>query len=125
MFVLDASAMLALLLREKGADFVVERLEAAEASIVNVCEVMVRAAEAGADVERTRVLIERWGVRVRAFREAHAVKNAELRPLTKHLGLGFGDRAALAQGFFSHHPVLTSDTKWSQLDLGIGIIQIR
>ena len=117
--------MLALLLYEDGADFVAARLDAAEASIINVCEVMTKAVEAGGSAKETGALLEAWGVRVRAFREAHAVKNAELRPATKHLGLGFGDRAALVQSFFTDRPVLTSDKDWSKLNLGIEIIQIR
>ena len=81
--------------------------------------------EAGGEADRARLLIESWGVRVRAFREGHAVKNAELRPATKFLGLGFGDRAALVQAQFGQRPILTADPDWSKLDLRIDTIQIR
>lgn len=42
MYVLDASALLAVSLAEKGADAVTPHLRGAEVSIVNVCEVLTK-----------------------------------------------------------------------------------
>lgn len=64
-------------------------------------------------------------IRVRAFREAHAIEIARLRATTKHRGLSFGDRASLALAKFIDLPVLTADTRWTGLDLGIDIRLIR
>lgn len=125
MFILDASAILAVLLDEDGAQFVVDCLEAAEVSIINVCEVLTKTVEEGGDPERVQAILNDWGVRVRAFGEGHAIANARLRSATKHLGLGFGDRAVIVQGGVSMRPVLTADRKWSELDLDIEIVQIR
>ena len=53
MIVLDASAILAVLLEEPGADIVLSQIRGAEASIVNVCEVLTKSAEQGATSMRS------------------------------------------------------------------------
>jgi PIN domain nuclease of toxin-antitoxin system len=115
-FVLDASAVLAVLYDERGADFVVERMRGADISVVNVGEVLTRAVEGGADADRTLQILLSYQLRIRPFTETHAVQAARLRPITKALGLGFGDRACLAQGLLSERPVLTADLDWGRLD---------
>lgn len=129
MYVLDASALMAVLLAEKGADVVIPHLRGAEISIVNVCEVLTKAVEQGADVDVVQRTLDSYGFRTRAFRDAHARHSALLRPMTKAFGLGFGDRACLVQGMFSGMPILTGDQDWMKLDLdpalGIDIRLIR
>lgn len=125
MFVLDASAVIAVLLGEDGAEFVINRMRGAEMSIVNVGEVLTRAVEGGADPGETLRILETYQFRTRAFREAHAIEAARLRPATKPFGLGFGDRACLVQGMFSAKPILTGDRDWIKLDLGLDIRLIR
>jgi ribonuclease VapC len=129
MYVLDASAIMAVLLDEDGADVVGPHLRDAEVSIVNVCEVLTKAAEQGADVDVVQRTLDSYGFRTRAFWDAHARQSALLRPMTKAFGLGFGDRACLVQGMFSGRPILTSDCDWMKLDLdpamGIDIRLIR
>lgn len=123
--VLDTSAILAVLLEEPGADLVAPHMRGAEVSIINVGEVLAKAAERGADPDAVQVILDSYMFRVRAFRSAHAIAAAKLRPLTKHLGLGFGDRACLVQAAFSDLPVLTGDHLWAELKLGLDIRLIR
>lgn len=125
MFVLDTSALLALMLRESGAEQVGAVVREAEMSIVNLAEVFTRFAESGASADEIASDIPRYGVRIRAFREAHAIEVARLRPLTKHLGLSMGDRACLAQGKFSQLPILTADGGMAQAEVGLDIRMIR
>lgn len=125
MVVLDASALLAVLNREPGADLVMAEMRAAEVSIVNVCEVLSKAAENGVDPDDTQSILKTFRFRTRAFREGHALAVAKLRPLTRHLGLSFGDRACLVQADFSKMPILTSDRRMANADLGIDIRLIR
>jgi len=129
MYVLDASAILAVLQGEDGADVVAPHLRDAEVSIINVGEVLAKAVEQGGDVDVVQAILRSYGFRTRAFREAHARQSALLRPVTKQLGLGFGDRACLVQGMFSERPILTADRDWLKLDLdpmlGIDIRLIR
>lgn len=125
MFVIDASAMLALLLDERGADAVRAAPAGSEMSMVNVAEVFTRLVKLERDPEAAwQTLIDR-GVRIRAFREDAALAVARLLPLTSHLGLSFGDRACLAQARSSGLPILTADQKWAQLDIGLDIRLIR
>ena len=125
MVVLDTSAVLAVLLEERGAENVIPHMRGADMSIVNVCEVLTKSAEHGGDVNTVERILTSYHIRVRAFRIGHALEVARLRPLTQHLGLGLGDRACLAQGTFSRMPVLTADKRWSELDLNIDIRLIR
>lgn len=125
MVVLDSSALLAVLLDEAGADIVGPVMRGSEMSIVNVCEVLSKAAGAGGDVAVTRDIISSYGIRIRPFLETHADRAARLRPLTAHLGLSLGDRACLAQGMTSTLPVLTADRRMAQADVGLDIRLIR
>jgi ribonuclease VapC len=125
MFVLDASAVLALLLEEAGAAQVMAAIRHSEISIVNMCEVITKVAERGGDPDEAYGIIVSYGVKVREFREAHAIEVARLRPITRHLGLSLGDRACLAQGRIAGLPILTSDTDMAKADLGLDIRMIR
>jgi len=125
MFVLDSSAVLALLLDEEGAQIVSPITRESQMSIVNLCEVLTKTADGGGDLDATNAIILSWGIRIRSFREGHALEVARLRPLTAHLGLSLGDRACLAQGAFSVMPVLTSDRRMAQADVGVAIQLIR
>lgn len=125
MVVLDSSALLALLLDEPGATAVEPVVRGAEVSIVNLCEVLTKAAEAGGNVEATNAILLSYGINIMAFHEAHAIEAARLRPLTIHLGLSLGDRACLAQGHISALPILTADRQMAKADIGIDIRLIR
>ena len=125
MVVLDTSALLAVLLEEPGAETVIAKMQGAEISIINYCEVLTKSVEQAGDLDEVERIVRTYLLRIRAFREGHALEVARLRPLTRYLGLGLGDRACLVQGKFSDMPVLTADTKWAKLDLGIDIRLIR
>lgn len=125
MVVLDTSALLAVLLEEPGAETVIAEMQGAEIPIINYCEVLTKSVEQGGDLDEVERIVRTYLLRIRAFREGHALEVARLRPLTRHLGLGLGDRACLVQGKFSDMPILTADTKWARLDLGIDIRLIR
>jgi PIN domain nuclease of toxin-antitoxin system len=123
--VVDSSAVLALLLGEPGADAVAELIRDAEMSIVNLCEVMTKTVEAGGDAAEVNEIMLSYGTRIRAFREAHAIEAARLRPLTMHLGLSLGDRACLAQGRLSDLPILTADRRMAEAQVELEIRLIR
>lgn len=125
MVVLDTSAILAVLLDEPGAAFVKPYMRGAHVSIINICEVLTKAAEQGGDVDVVQAALDSYGMRTRAFRDSHARESALIRPLTKHFGLGFGDRACLVQGKFSELPVLTGDRDWMKLDLTALGVEVR
>ena len=124
--VFDASAMLALLLEERGADVVRAWIPDGIASAVNVAEVGTKLADRGGMMANDiRGLIGTLGLQVIPCDEDAAYAAALLRPRTRHHGLSLGDRACLALGVSRGLPVLTADRSWATLDVGADVRLIR
>jgi PIN domain nuclease of toxin-antitoxin system len=123
--VLDASALLALLLQEKGADLVLAAMPDSRISSVNFCETMTRAIDRGFPGSVVQTQIDRSEVTIHPFDARQATIAADLRPATRHLGLSLGDRACLALARSLGAPVMTADRAWASLDVGIDITVIR
>ena len=124
--VLDASALLALLNGEPGAQ-VVAAAEVAGACIsaVNLSEVVAKLRERG--VAETAVQAALSGVRLAVieFDASQAFAAGFLRPHTRSAGLSFGDRACVALGQHLGLPVLTTDRVWASLGLPVTVTPIR
>ena len=129
--VLDASALLALLLDEPGAQRVEEAVaEGASMSTVNLAEVLSKLAERGIPPEEAEERLREEGLlgqtlQVLPFTEEDALLVARLRPLTRPLGLSLGDRACLALASRLHLPALTADATWAGLSVGVEVEVIR
>jgi ribonuclease VapC len=129
--ILDASALLAYLRDETGADAVADAIATgAVISTVNLAEVLSHVAERGADPSRiARQMTDRGlldgAIAVEPFTTADAIEVARLRPLTRDHGLSLGDRACLALATRLDALVLTADTAWSRLDVHVELRQIR
>ena len=129
--VLDASALLALVLEEPGATRVELAIQrGALISTVNWAESLSRMAERGESVDvaasHVRRVINKVGtLDLVWFDEAQANEAARLRMPTKSLGLSLADRACLALGRIHRLPVLTADRAWRSLHLSIKIDVIR
>jgi ribonuclease VapC len=123
--VLDASAVLALLHSEPGADAVEEALEHAAISTVNWSEVCQRSIAHDVDVSDLRADTEALGVQLVPFSVEDAELAAALWSATRHLGLSLGDRACLGLARRLERPAVTADRAWLDLDLGVEIRAIR
>jgi ribonuclease VapC len=129
--ILDASALLAYLRDEPGADVVADAVATgAVIPTVNLGEVLSRVADRDTDPARVaRQMTDRGlldgAIAVEPFTTADAIEVARLRPLTRDLGLSLGDRACLALARRLDVPVLTADSAWSKLDLRLELRQIR
>ena len=129
--VLDASALLAYLRDESGADVVADAVATGAAiSTVNLGEVLSRVADRGGDPARvSRQMTDRGlldgAIAVEPFTSADAIEVARLRPLTRDLGLSRGDRACLALAKRLNTPVLTADSAWSRFGPHLEVRQIR
>lgn len=124
--VLDASAVLAVINNERGADNVIEALlGGAFLSAVNYAEVLTKLNEKGFDRETARRTVLSVGVQVLDFEIDLADRTGELRTQTKSQGLSLADRACLALAERQRLPALTADRKWATLNLGIDIRLIR
>lgn len=125
MSVLDASALLAYLFEEPGADAVADVLDSACISSVNLSEVATRVARNGLPPNEFAGDIGDLMLEVVPFLAEDALNAASLEPETRPLGLSLGDRACIALGSVRGKPVYTADRAWSRLDVGVDIIVIR
>jgi ribonuclease VapC len=123
--VVDASALLALLNGEPGADRVAEALPAGAIGAVNLSEVVAKLTDAGVPEAQLRSALAALGLDVRGFDADQAWEAGLLRTRTRSLGLSLGDRACLALGRALGRPVLTADRNWSKLRVGVEILTIR
>lgn len=123
--VLDATALLALLQEEPGAERVAEAIPHASISTVNLAEVVGKLADSGMPEEAVRSALAGIGIKVIPFGEDLAYHTGLLRPLTSAYGLSLGDRACLALGHRLNQPVLTADRVWLSLKIGVNVRVIR
>ncbi len=123
--ILDASALMAFLRNEPGSAIVEVALADAAISTVNLSEILSKAAELPGGLEAAKMVLQGLQLRVVPFEEPHAELAAQLRPLTRSLGLSLGDRCCLALGMAEALPVMTTDREWAKLQVGININVIR
>ena len=123
--VLDASAFLALVNDETGADSVAAAISDSLMSAVNAAEVVSVLVRSGVPRERAVTLIMNSGVRIELFDMAQAVETGALIVATAGLGLSLGDRACLALALREKLEVLTADAAWARLGLPLQIRTIR
>jgi PIN domain nuclease of toxin-antitoxin system len=123
--VLDASALLALIRGEPGADSVEAILGASVMSAVNWSEVRQRLLAHGIDDEALLGDVEALGIEMVAFDAEDAERAASLWPTTRDAGLSLGDRACLALAQRLDRPAVTADRVWTTLGLGIEVVAIR
>ena len=129
--VLDASALLAHLRDERGADVVGEVIAGgAVISTVNLAEVFSHSAERGADPAKLAEQLTRSGlldgaITVEPFTAADALEAARLRAATRDAGLSLGDRACLALAGRLDTVAVTADTAWRGAAHGVALRYIR
>jgi ribonuclease VapC len=124
-FVLDASALLALIQVEPGAERVAEVLDSAVISAINLAEVVSRLAERGLPGEAIRGRIEQLDLGVVPVDEELAYAAGLLRPATRRLGLSLGDRVCVALARRLGVVALTADRAWAELDASIAVELLR
>lgn len=123
--VLDASAVLALLKRESGAERVRAVLGRAMIGAVNAAEVQGKLVDLGLSRDAAAARIRILGCTIPAFSEDQAIEAGSLIEQTRALGLSIGDRACLALALERKATVYTTDRVWKDLSLGIEIEVIR
>ena len=123
-FVVDASALLAMLQAEPGTDAGAMILATAVVCAVNWSEVVQKARSHGVDVDGLEVDLAHLGVEFTPFTTVEATVAADLW----HRGgrsLPLADRACLATAEVRGLPGVTADRAWAALDLGIEVQVIR
>ena len=113
--VLDASAVLALVRDEPGADKVAPHIGRAAISAVNLQEIVKELLLSGLDEATTRELLDELRLDVRAHDVEAAYAAAALHTQTRQYGRGLGDRSCLALAVQLGVPALTADREWKKV----------
>lgn len=117
--VLDASAVLALLQEEPGADEVERLLDGALMSSVNLSEVLQKAEQHGVQTDGLEYDLEALGVEFRDFNVSSARPTAEA--WSSGSGLSLGDRACLALAGRVGGTAVTTDARWAWAGAGLDV----
>ena len=123
--VLDASAILALLNNETGAEMVQELLPFAIVSAVNYAEVVTRLSLLGMPENEIHQALNILGLTIIPLDEDLSFRTGYLAIVTKQYGLSLGDRACLALAFKTGYSAVTSDSAWQGLKIEVDIKLIR
>lgn len=121
MSVLDASALLAFLNEEPGAEVVEHHLdEGSVLSAANWSEVVQKVESRHGDIHLVKALLQGYGTQIEPVTREDAEAAARLWPAMKHLSLG--DRLCLATGARLQRVVVTADAAWGESE---AVVQIR
>lgn len=113
-FVLDASAVLALINEEPGGVTVRERLDDALMSTVNLIEVVTKLIDNGMPPEVARLTLELLELETAALDAELAYGAAALREGTRARGLSLADRVCLALAAREGATAITADRAWAE-----------
>lgn len=125
--VIDAAALMCVLLDERGAETVLPVLRGGRMSTVNVSESYARSVERGVSMDQVARAIRRFEMVILPFGPEDAREAAILRPPTKPAGCSLGDRACMALGKRLAAPIYTADGRMASVrDLvGLDIRMVR
>lgn len=115
--ILDASALLALIQKEKGAEIVEPLLKYAIMSVVNVAECLTALQRVRIPPQEAMEYISAIIATIIPFDLEQAQLVAELYPHVQHKGLSLGDRACITLGIKLQIPIYTADKIWSKLTI--------
>jgi PIN domain nuclease of toxin-antitoxin system len=118
---LDASALLAAMLQERGAQHVQDRLADARIGAVNLSEVVAKLQERGVPDDVVEESLAELNLIIVPFDAEQAVMAGKLRRDTRAAGLSLGDRACLALAVMLGAIAITTDSAWRNLTLPVEI----
>ena len=119
--VLDASALLALLLNEPGAKHVAAVLDGALLSAVNLAEIVSHYAKLGASQSGIEALLTPLPIQLIPIDTGLSYAAGMLRPLTLKGGLSLGDRYCLALARREGVAALTAERRWPEIATEAGV----
>jgi ribonuclease VapC len=123
--VLDASALMAFLCKEPGGQRVEAALNQSLLSAVKLAEVVSTAIDHGGTLEHISYSLQQLPLSPVDLTPEDAFLSGSLRAATRHKGLSLGDRCCLALGLKTGLPVLTTESKWRDIDVGVTVEVIR
>jgi ribonuclease VapC len=123
--VLDASALLAWLVQERGAEVVASYLPRSVISAVNLSEVLYRGQSLGRHVAALPARLGHLGLRVEPFTADDALIATAIFARDRRRLLSLADRCCLATAMRLGFPAVTDDHAWSTLDLDVEVVAFR
>ncbi|HEY1338917.1 MAG TPA: type II toxin-antitoxin system VapC family toxin [Bryobacteraceae bacterium] len=124
-YVLDSSALIALLHGEPGAAKVEASLDGAVISAVNLGETATKLIRRGGDPKLVERYLRGMPLQIVPWDEALVWESLDLSPLAWTHGLSFADRACLTLARHVDLPALTSDASWKKLEIGVRVVLFR
>lgn len=126
-YLLDASALLAVIRNEPGADRVLAVLDNSEIHAVNLAEVVRKLVAFGKPVDEVIAYTDALNLEVLEelnVKQVHEV--AKLAPEAKRLGLSLGDCVGLVIAEWLGMTAVTAERRWSEIrGRKVTILQIR
>lgn len=125
-YLLDASAILAFMSHETGADKVRTVIQTGRAGVtaVHISEVAAKLVYRGMSSADAEFQCRSMGLDILGVDEANAFDAAALVPFTQPLGLSLGDRICLATAARGAWVVMTADQAWASVP-GVNVEVIR
>jgi ribonuclease VapC len=125
-FVLDATALIALVESEPGYQSVHGLVERSVISAINVAETVNKFVERGSTPDGVQNALRRLELTVEDWSEEMAYQSAEFTQFNKSHGLSLGDRACLTLARRLRATAVTSDRAWRRIpSLGVPIMIFR
>jgi ribonuclease VapC len=123
--VLDASAIIAAILQEPGAQTVLAQVANAAVSTVNMAEVKGKLIDRGLSPADAWSAALSYSSEVLPFDSEQASIAGGLISASRAYRLSLGDRACLALAILLDVPVYTADKAWAKLDIGVKVHLLR
>ncbi len=123
--VLDASAVLAFLQKEGGANVVTAAINDSVISTVNWSEVIKKLLTRNVDVRSIAEKMRSLGLKILPFELVESEMAGAIYVITQESGLSLADRACLAVATKLDAPAYTTDREWLNVDLDLDIKLIR
>jgi ribonuclease VapC len=125
-YVLDSSALIALLSLEPGHQRVAELIGKSAISAVNLAETVNKLVQKVPSSELVRELLAGLELTVEDWSEDQAYRSVEFAQFNKSHGLSLGDRACLTLAKHLRATAVTSDQAWQRLpSLGVSVMMFR
>ena len=125
MIVLDASAILAVILKEPGAARVEAAFDHAVISAATLTEILTKTYQRGLDSEGSYRRILNFGINIVPVTTKQARIAAEISRAPRELDLSLGDRLCIALAISLNCELMTSDRGMSEFKAGIPVTRFR
>ncbi len=126
-YLLDASALLAVLFNEPGAEVVSGLIDDCSIHSVNLAETVRKVLQTGLPEDEAAAILDELNLEVHSvLTVGEAFAAGRLASRSRSLGLSLGDCVCLAVAAQTGQTVVTADRTWSGIaELAVKIVQIR